>query len=203
MKVLSRKPTAPKPVTGTDGVAGMAQLGIDDLDDEEGGDKKQKLSPEEMMQKAQRDREEKQRRYEEAREKIFGPGNSGETVASRLPGPAAGGSGDDGGGRKSRARGNKDSGSNRESKPLDSATSSRSSSLKSRTRQVPSTEQAGTKKQLYDPNQSAKPPTVGIQRRPTEDVEAVQMQQPIRAPKGPDGTGRGGFGFVARGGETK
>ncbi len=203
--MLSRKPTAPKPSVGIDGAAGISQLSIEDSDDE-GESKTPKLSLEEMRQRAQRDREEKQRRYQEAREKIFGSASnnantSAEAAAPRPPGSAGGGGGDDSTARKTRGRGSKDGELNRDTKHLDSAASSRSSSMRSRARPTPSTEQTGNKN-LYDPYQSPKPPTVGIQRRPAEEADTVQTIQPIRAPKGPDGTGMGGFGFMARGKEA-
>ncbi len=210
MKVLSRKPTAPKPASGNDVVKGIAQLGIEESDDEDDGDKKQRLSPEEMMQKAQKDREEKQRRYEEVRERLFGTGSaktSGETATPKPQGSGAGatagGSGDDTEVRKGRGRGgNRNSGPIREAKQTDSTNSSRSSSLRSKPRQSPSTEPSRPSKQLYDPYEAAAKPSTGGTQRRVGDLstgQENQVQQPIRAPKGPDGSGRGGFGFVARG----
>lgn len=49
-------------------------------------------------------------------------------------------------------------------------------------------------KELYDPDYSVKPGNVMIQRR-----EQSGLGQPTRQPRGPDGSGRGGAGFVNRG----
>ncbi|KAI4169670.1 MAG: hypothetical protein LQ348_007236 [Seirophora lacunosa] len=54
----------------------------------------------------------------------------------------------------------------------------------------------GAARQLYDPNYSAKVDATISQKRD----ETFDASQPIRAPRGPDGSGRGGFGFAPRGG---
>lgn len=67
---------------------------------------------------------------------------------------------------------------------------------------VPST------RELYDPNVSPRPPSLfrvggaaeGEARSGASSPRAPLEEQAIRAPKGPDGSGRGGFGFARRGG---
>ncbi|KAH7634949.1 hypothetical protein B0T09DRAFT_370281 [Sordaria sp. MPI-SDFR-AT-0083] len=72
MKVLSRRPVIAK----RDPVTGLERLTLqDDEDDDEDKNKKQE-TPEEIRMRQQRELEEKQRRYEEARAKIFGEASS-------------------------------------------------------------------------------------------------------------------------------
>ena len=80
----------------------------------------------------------------------------------------------------------KSTGSSRNQSKANRVTESRpSSSASSKNRQL-----------LYDPNESAKPDNLRPQRRETVTNE----MQPMREPKVPDGSGRGGFGFAPRGG---
>jgi hypothetical protein len=58
-------------------------------------------------------------------------------------------------------------------------------------------------KDLFDPSYSAKPDSVYLQRREKGLSEGKEGEvQPIRSPRGPDGSGRGGFGFAPRGGRA-
>lgn len=179
MKVLSRKP-APKVLTRTDPISGLEQITIeDDEDDDDEGTMKTALTMEERQQKAQREREEKQRKYEEVRERLFGAGTSGTTSGTRSPGqvtpPNVGSNGE----AKTRGR----SKGGREVRP--------SSSVDSKTRQ------------LYDPSYTVKPDSVYVQKRETQSSASGRStpveDQLIRNPRGPDGSGRGGFGFASRG----
>ncbi|EWC43387.1 hypothetical protein DRE_07703 [Drechslerella stenobrocha 248] len=52
---------------------------------------------------------------------------------------------------------------------------------------------------LYDPNYSQKPPG-NLQFFNQNNQAGPPAQFPVREPKAPDGTGRGGFGFATRGG---
>lgn len=224
VKVLSRKPTPTTTIASSkitshknDATIGMAQLGLegsDDEDEEDGIGKGQNLSPEEMKQKAQRDREEKQRRYEEARQRLFGSSNS-TTSMDGLTSKPAGVGGENMDGRRSAGRSGRGSSiaggtvgisdgarNNRDLRRNEASTSTLSS--KPRPRALPA--EQGPKRQLYDPNDSGKPESVSIQRRPQEIItmengsqqqQQQQVQQPIREPRNPDGSGRGGFGFVA------
>ncbi|KAJ2970127.1 hypothetical protein NQ176_g8334 [Zarea fungicola] len=67
VKVLSRKPVIAK---RGDASAAFGQLSLDDDDDD--GKKEVQLSPEQLRAKQKRERDEKQRKYDEARAKIFG-----------------------------------------------------------------------------------------------------------------------------------
>ncbi|KAL6403398.1 hypothetical protein AUP68_12742 [Ilyonectria robusta] len=150
VKVLSRKPMIAKrdPVTG--------KL----IDDEEEAKKEVQLSPEEIRAKQKRDREEKQRRYEEARAKIFGESNpsSGASSPGAVTPPRSDGH------FAPRGRGR------------------------------------GSGRELYDPNFTPKPESSTAPRRANDNSNPSKADQnPIRAPRGPDGSGRGGFGFAQRG----
>ena len=79
LQVLSRKPNA-KAILSGQAISGL-MLGGDDEDDEVS--KKLELSPEELRLKAQREREEKQRKYDAARERLFGSPAS--NTAAELP----------------------------------------------------------------------------------------------------------------------
>ncbi|SLM37429.1 SUZ domain [Lasallia pustulata] len=179
MKVLSRKP-APKLVTRTDPVSGLEQLTIeDDDDDDDEATTKTTMTMEQRQQKAQREREEKQRKYEEVRERLFGAGTSGAMSGTRSPGqvtpPKAGSSGE--GKTRGRSKGG------REARPAPSAD--------------------GKTPQLYDPSYAAKPDSGFVHKRdaqaPASGRDTPGEEQLIRNPRGPDGSGRGGFGFAARG----
>ncbi len=51
-------------------------------------------------------------------------------------------------------------------------------------------------RQLFDPNESTKPESLRPQK---QDLGHV-LKEPIREPRAPDGSGRGGCGFTTRGG---
>lgn len=55
-------------------------------------------------------------------------------------------------------------------------------------------------RQLYDPNDTGKPGASSVLRKETS--AAPNEVQPIRNPKAPDNSGRGGFGFAPRGGRA-
>ena len=170
-KVLSRKP---KPAART----GINGLTLEDDDDEDDENATKPLTLEERQLKAQKEREEKQKKYQEARQRILG--TSGAPSGARSPGhvtppPRSGG----GGGSRSRVRGDR----GRETRPSSSADSSKT-------------------RQLYDPNYTAKPDSVHVQRQEgqkTDSGASTPLEEPVRAPRGPDGSGRGGFGFANRG----
>ena len=175
MKVLSRKPTA-KTANPSDPMLGINRLALneDDDDDDDDDTKKNIMTAQERQQKAQRDREEKQRKYEEARERLFGADTTDgkKTPGSSTP-PKQRIDGDSR--RQSRSRGEN-------SRPLSSAGSKN--------------------RQLYDPSYAIKPDSTYIQKRDgSNDLGRVtpSEQLPIRSPKGPD---REGFGFAPRGGRV-
>lgn len=157
----------------------MAGLTIDDGDDSEEEDRKRREADFIGRQrKAQIEREEKQRKYAEARERLFGSSASHTTSresssASQTRNPLNPDSRNSS--RKPRSRGAKDT-------------------LPSSATQSPAP--SAQPKQLYDPSHDAKPKTQSP--RPVASKE----EQPIRAPRGPDNSGRGGFGFAPRGGKS-
>jgi hypothetical protein len=173
LKLLSRKP-APKVVQRIDPVTGLAKMTIEDDEDEE-EQKKDQPSPDELRARAQREREEKQRRYNEARERILGPASGGSSPGTVTP-PEDGRSR----GGKGRGRGN--------GRPDNSRPQSQSGS-----------------KELFDPNYTPKSGGVTLQKRTSEPSRSGRPtpkdeDQIIRAPKGPDASGKG-FGFPNRGGK--
>lgn len=173
VKVLSRKPVIAKRDTGNG-------------DDEE-TKKEVQLSPEEIRAKQKRDREEKQRRYEEARAKIFGESNPSSGASS--PGTVTPPRSDGHFASRGRGRGrggyrNNDSRQN-ENRQFDAP----------RRAQHPS----ASGRELYDPNFTSRPDSQTQKRGNDNQFTTRAEQNPIRAPRGPDGSGRGGFGFARRG----
>ncbi|KAF3393110.1 hypothetical protein DPV78_009824 [Talaromyces pinophilus] len=165
--------------------------------DDESPNKPPELTPEERQAKALKDREEKQRKYEEARERLFGNSSSAPGSGASSPGgtppPSRNrdrdsgyeGSGARGGGRgRNRGHGGRDNNSNNTREKRDSQSGA-----------------ANKQRQLYDPGYSTKP---SVQRRtPQGSTERADGEQqtirPTRNPRNPDGSGRGGFGFSPRG----
>ena len=175
MKVLSRKPTSTL-IPGTDS-SGLGKLTIeDDEDDDADESMKKPMSMEERRLKAQQEREEKQRKYEEARQRLFG---STDTMANMETSSGSIAS---------------------QAKPI-SDSQSRGRSRGGRDSR-PSSAAGNKSRQLYDPNYNTKPDSSYIQKaaQTTGPSGSVLIEeQPIRAPRGPDGSGRGGFGFANRG----
>jgi hypothetical protein len=171
---------------------GGAGAGLSDSDDE--ASKPPEITPEERQAKTLRDREEKQRKYEEARERLFGssstPG-SGASSPGGTPPPARhqhqhqnNGDGNRGRGRNRGGR-DRDNNNNNRGDKRDSAPSKQ--------------------RQLFDPGYTTKPNSAFLQRRErtpqlsTDRSDNEQSVKPTRNPRGPDGSGRGGFGFSPRG----
>lgn len=178
MKVLSRKPTT------ADAALGVGQLSLDgdDQDEEEDQAKERALTAEERQLKAQQEREEKQKKYEEARQRLFGVGNASAVKSSGSVTPPRQRVNDE-------SRGMGKSRGTRDGRHI-----------------TPSASGTGATRQLYDPNDNAKPDSMYVQKKdrtPTASGRSTpNEQQPIRSPRGPDGSGRGGFGFVPRGGKV-
>ncbi|KAF1357028.1 hypothetical protein BDV97DRAFT_365716 [Delphinella strobiligena] len=179
VKVLSRKPQIAKPQP--DPTGHMAGLIIDDGDDSEEEDRKRKEADFlERQKKAQLEREEKQRKYAEVRERLFGSPASASASPSREPSAAS----------QNRSGLNMDSrNSSRKGRARGGKESSPASATHSPARHAHA-------KQLFDPGYVAKPKP--HRPRPTGPRE----EQPIRAPRGPENSGRGGFGFAPRGGRS-
>jgi hypothetical protein len=175
VKVLSRKPT-PKASSAVDSI-GLQQLNIeDDEDDDEDDAGKNVMSLEERQQKALLDREEKQKKYEEARQRLFGSGSTSETQPREGTTPLT--TQPNGGSRgQSKSRGGRDT------RP--------SSFIGNKTRQ------------LFDPNHTSKSDSAHFQKQeghPRSGSSTPVEQQVIRNPRGPEKTGKGGFGFALRDG---
>ncbi|KAL8690189.1 MAG: hypothetical protein Q9224_004465 [Gallowayella concinna] len=175
MQVLSRKP-ATKPTT-SNLVLGLGQLSVGDEDDDEDEEVNTKtLTAEERQLKAQKEREEKQKKYEEARERLFGNNTVSASKSSGNTTPP----------RTKVIAGSR--GSRRNKTVAEGRTSTPS----------------GTR-QLFDPNYTAKLDSGYMQKGNSPNISGRSTpteQQPIRNPRGPDGSGRGGFGFASRGGKV-
>lgn len=175
--VLSRKPP-PKVLSRDGATSGMAGLRLDDDEDsEEETRKKSELAFAERQAKAQREREEKQRKYKEVREKLFGASPSDETQGRASPTRPSRGKGKGRGGRDSQPSSSND--------------------------QSPA-RGGNQRRQLYDPEYSVKPNSTYIQKKEATDSrpETPNEGQPIREPRGPSVSGRGGNGFAPRGNHT-
>lgn len=194
MRVLARKP-APQMIAKRDPVTGLESLALDDNSDDE-KDSKPQETPEEMKARKQRELEKRQKRYEEARAKIFGTDNgsssragSGRSSGNSTPGtvtPPRGGGNEGRRGRGGRGRGGF-RGTDRGGSPA--------RDLQRPTSRSGGRGNGGQEKELYDPNHS---PKIGSSFEKTGS-QSREDQQTIRAPRGPDGGGRGGFGFARRG----
>ncbi|OJJ49411.1 hypothetical protein ASPZODRAFT_14126 [Penicilliopsis zonata CBS 506.65] len=190
-QLVTREPGSSASVDASvDGIRALGINGADYESDDEGNGKRQEMTPQERHAKALRDREEKQRRYEEARERLFGsPSANGSGTSS--PGSTTpprqysnGGGGGEGRGKGRHRGGGGGSGRDNREKRDSSATSGRSS------------------RQLYDPGYSVKPSQKRDRQQKgdrQDDEQQQAVQQPLRSPRGPDGSGRGGFGFANRG----
>jgi len=146
--------------------------GVADEGDSEEEDRKKRASElEERKQKAKLEREEKQRKYAEARERIMG-------TSSPTPAPAS--PSRDREGRKARTKVN--GSASRGSQPTSSADQSPARPLN-----------GGAS--LFDPEDMGR-------RLPRREAIATSSEElPLRQPRGPDNSGRGGAGF-ARGGKA-
>jgi hypothetical protein len=183
VRLLSRKPP-PKIASPSDPSTGIATMRLADEEDSEEEERKKAAQDfADRQARAQREREEKQRKYQEVRDRLFGsPTPSNEDTQSR----ASSTNGRNSSRGKGRRRSYRDG----------QGTSSGD--------QSPARPQS-QRKELYDPGYSVKPNSVYIQKRDTKGspgpVTAVD-EQPVRSPRGPDGSGRGGRGFGARGNKT-
>lgn len=181
-------------ITKKDPITGLEKLTLQDDDgDDDEASKKQQPTVEEIRKRQQRELEEKQRRYEEARAKIFGESKSAPSSGQSTPGtvtPPQISEGRQNQNQRGKGRGR---GGYRGDHGRHESQNRRSANT------------AGAR-ELYDPNFSPKP-GYGSQKRggsgasphSTRSNTPREEDQIIRAPKGPDGSGRGGFGFARRG----
>ncbi|KAL2168291.1 hypothetical protein VTG60DRAFT_210 [Thermothelomyces hinnuleus] len=203
IKVLSRKP-APQVLAKRDPVTALEQLTLKEDEDDEGEEKKQpQESPEEIRKRQQRELEEKQRRYEEARAKIFGDSNPSSGQSSPRTGTPPSGGGEGRQGHRGRGRGRGGRGRDQDNSRQDR----RQQNNQRQNSQQQNNQQPGATRELFDPGYSPKP-GFNIQKRGdsysqsgTRSNIPREEDQVIRAPRGPDGSGRGGFGFARRGRE--
>lgn len=168
--MLARKPT-PQVLSRN-----MAGLNLDDDEDsEEERRKKAAADFEERKARAQKERAEKERKYAEARERIFGSPAASEDSRSNSPSKATRGKGKARGGRESQPR------SSNEQSPARAAA-------------------PAPARQLYDPIYALKPSSVYI---PKKDAAVSRpstpsaVEKPIRQPQGPAKDGARGFGARA------
>lgn len=187
MKVLSRKPKTVQRNKFAVGANGATLAADDDSEDEERRANAASLA--DRQEKARIEREAKQKRYAEARERLFGSEiPSSATPATGRASPA-GKQHDHRQGHRPSRRGGIQGGHD---------SSQTSSADQSPARQSIST------RQLFDPNQGSRP--LALRQNSRADVtvtgngRAVREMAPTRSPRGPDGSGRGGFGFAPRGG---
>ena len=152
---------------------GIGQLTIDDDDESEDENKKIELTAEERREKAQKELEEKQRKYDEVKQRLFGNDQSSSTAATSSP-------------KKSNSK--------------NSSPSRIQSWNKSSRDSRPSSAASNKTGRLYDPNETSKPGTSSVLRKEAK-AEPNELQ-PIRSPRAPDASGRGGFGFAPRGGKA-
>ncbi|KIW06901.1 uncharacterized protein PV09_02571 [Verruconis gallopava] len=184
LKVLSRKPP-PNVAKRGDATSAMANLNLENEEDsEEENRKKAALEFEERKARAIREREEKQRRYQEVREKLFGTDDSKTRPSSSSGEVSSSRNSSRGKGRGQGRQQDKDSRANGSNDQSPARPSSQ-------------------RRQLYDPNSSEKPSSQYVQRRTNGESgrSTPNEERPSRAPRGPDGSGRGGFGFAPRGGK--
>ena len=199
MKVLSRKP-APQMIAKRDPITGLERLMIQDDDDDDSDASKDQPTPEQIRLRQQRELEEKQRRYDEARAKIFGDSgpSSGQSTPGNVTPPQSseGRQGYRGRGRGGRGRGGGGASSNphRNDNRQDKTQSPR-----------PQNSQHPGSRELFDPGYAPKP-GFNIQKRggdspqqPGRSYTQREDDQIVRSPRGPDESGRGGFGFARRG----
>ncbi|KAK8117096.1 uncharacterized protein PG998_005377 [Apiospora kogelbergensis] len=92
MTVLARKPMIAK----RDPVTGLSTMTPADDDDDDEANKKPQETPEEIRARQQREREEKQKRYDEMRAKIFGETTGSGTSGGGAPGGSGAGRGGSG-----------------------------------------------------------------------------------------------------------
>ncbi|KAL1957817.1 hypothetical protein VTO42DRAFT_5535 [Malbranchea cinnamomea] len=204
---IARRPTPSSPSVLSTAVSGLSlnDNGVEDGDDENSeaeGKKQPQLTPEERQAIALREREEKQRKYEEVRERLFGPSSATGSAASS-PGSTTPPSSQN---QRQENNSNRWRGRNRQH---NGRGDSRENNRESR-RGSPASAGSGRHKQLFDPNYSPKPNSNYVQKKEKQqrrnnidstssslsDEMGERTQTPIRDPRGPDGSGRGGFGFA-------
>ena len=165
-----------KPVTksaaSTDPATGMGQLSIVDDDDDDDDDEAKKNTL------TLQERQEKAQREREEKQKKY------EEVRQKLFGTDEASTSSTASASPARNNGN-----------------SRNQSRNKATRDSrPSSAASNRNRQLYDPNDTGKPGASSVLKK--EANTTPNEIQPIRSPRNPDSSGRGGFGFAPRGGRA-
>ncbi|OQU96683.1 hypothetical protein CLAIMM_02728 [Cladophialophora immunda] len=174
--------------------------------------KARELSVAERQAQAARDREEKQRKYEERRQELFGTSRASTTLSSHQQaghnksGTSSPGSLTPPGSRSatpSRSRGGR-GGRRGAAAAAGGGGVAGNHNINSRNQSRGGSQH----RELYDPSYASRPDSTYIPRRERENGVGIihhpaglpqqHVQEPIRAPRGPDGSGRGGFGFAPR-----
>ena len=213
--VLSRKPM-PVVMAKKNAGSSMEKLSIHDEDEDDDDDAQSKArqpTPEERKRQALLDREAKQRKYEEARERLFGaPAQVQGHVSASTAGHASGvGSNHGPGHRHGQGHGSMSgpgSGSNTpraagSASPSRHSVSERGRGGRGRGGSRPSSSSGSKTRQLYEPHQGhlkqelAKTSREVVSRSHSNQARSDE-EHIIRQPRGPDGSGRGGMGFAAR-----
>ncbi|KAH9870408.1 hypothetical protein IAQ61_005883 [Plenodomus lingam] len=175
--MLARKP-APQVLARN-----MAGLALDDDDSEEERRKKAAADFEERKTRAQQERADKERKYAEARERIFGSPAASATEDSRSNSPN----------RPMRGRGKGRGGKDMQTRSSNEQSPARASAN--------ATTATATARGLFDPTYTPKPGSVYIQRKEagaSRPATPNGQEKPIRQPQGP--ARGGGRGFGGRGG---
>ncbi|KAF2667329.1 hypothetical protein BT63DRAFT_414917 [Microthyrium microscopicum] len=174
-KVLARRPAPKNNATKPSQVAAA--------DDEPDSEEEERIRAAadfaDRQSRAAKEREEKQKKYAEVRERLFGP-ESGNTPHNHSRSGSAG---------KSAPT----------SRPESRSGTPRGNGRgRGNIRGVAGNNKSKDNGKLFEPEYAPKPGSTFIQRRETGSVTPSNEERPERQPKGPDGSGRGGFGFPSR-----
>ena len=191
--LLSRKGPPTPPGTSTSLASGVNNLSLrdDSSSDDDSAKKAPQLTAEERKAQATKDRQDRQRKYEERREQLFGPTSGASSPNDVTPPVSRSGTPSRGRGGRGRGGGNAASSRSHQQQQQQTVSGGRDKEQTS----------GGSRREIYDPTYSPKPDSVYLQRK-EKGVERNDLPatiSPIRAPRNPDGSGRGGFGFGARG----
>lgn len=192
MKVLSRKPKQEQPKLAKRSSSALPtndmqnlELGEEeDIDSEEEERREKERGLKARQEQARVEREEKQKKYKEVRERLFGttPESTPNAQASNTAKLSRSSSGQ----RQSPVRPDRKPAANDGSDPTSSAD------------QSPSRPPKQQHAQLFEPGYAPKPGSTFLQGRNGTSRSPQPESQHIRQPRGPDGSGRGGFGFSSR-----
>jgi hypothetical protein len=184
---------SPRAPTDALGNLDLSNKGESSEDEDEVKAKQQSLA--ERQARAAREREEKQRKYDERRQELFGTPSTTNNVNGRptsRSGTSTPNSNTPPGSRSSTPSNGRGRGRGR-------GRGNPNSIHQQQQQQYPRNPQR--QQGLYDPNYTIKPESANISRRESP-LTLPKPEQPIRTPRGPDGSGRGGFGFAPRGGNS-